>query len=247
MDKESEISKIRKLLNLQFNAEKIGSSGEAYKAAKIVKKLLMEYNLSMGDIGSEEEKNSVNITESDDITTSDRYGSIWKKDLLITIANNNLCSVYTRALNHKMIIIGAEDNVVIVKEFYDYLLKVFRRLAIERFNDAQNEVMQTGRRYSEQGRNRFIRSYLQGVSVGLQENYDSIKPTSSETALVVCHKELINSYLQSGKWFLSDKKERQRKTTVIGEAFDKGIDDGRKVSLNKQLDINNQQKIDFND
>lgn len=140
-----------------------------------------------------------------------------------------------------------EDNVVIVKEFYDYLLKVFRRLAIERFNDAQNEVMQTGRRYSEQGRNRFIRSYLQGVSVGLQENYDSIKPTSSETALVVCHKEMIDSYLHNGKWLLSDKKQRQRKITVIGEAFDKGIDDGRKVSLNKQLDINNQQKIDFND
>lgn len=56
MDKESVISKIRKLLKLQFNAEKIGSTGEAYQAAKMVRKLLMEYNLSMGDIGNEDEK-----------------------------------------------------------------------------------------------------------------------------------------------------------------------------------------------
>lgn len=56
MDRESVISKIRKLLKLQFNAEKIGSTGEAFQAAKMVKKLLIEYNLSMGDIGSEDEK-----------------------------------------------------------------------------------------------------------------------------------------------------------------------------------------------
>jgi len=42
MTKEEVIKKIQKLLKLQYNAEKIGSTGEAYQAAKMVRKLLME-------------------------------------------------------------------------------------------------------------------------------------------------------------------------------------------------------------
>ena len=55
MEKENVIQKIQKLLKLQYNAEKIGSTGEAYQAAKMVRKLLMEYNLSMSDIDTSEE------------------------------------------------------------------------------------------------------------------------------------------------------------------------------------------------
>ena len=51
MAKEQEIlEKIRKLENLRQSAEEIGSEGEAYKAAQIIHKLLMEYNLSMEDV-----------------------------------------------------------------------------------------------------------------------------------------------------------------------------------------------------
>lgn len=250
MDRESVIGKIRKLLKLQFNAEKIGSTGEAFQAAKMVKKLLFEYNLSMGDIGSEDEKlGGAKIKESDDMTTSDKYGNVWKKSLLHVIAKNNLCSMYTRTYNGKMFVIGAEENVVVVKEFYDYLLKVFRRLAIERFNEAQNEAMASGQRYTEKGMNIFIRSYLEGVSVGLQENYDSMKPTSEETALVVSHQEMIEDYLFNQNSYRMDKtKHRQRVRHVIGEAYEQGQKDGREVNLNKQLGHNSkddQLKIDF--
>ena len=249
MEKESVISKIRKLLKLQFNAEKIGSTGEAFQAAKMVKKLLMEYNLSMGDIGSDEEKSNVKMTESDDMTITDRYGNNWKRSLLGVIARNNLCSVYTRTYNQKMFIIGAEENVIIVKEFYEYLLKVFRRLAVERFNEAQTEAMRYGKRYTQQGERKFYRSYLEGVPYGLQENYDSMKPTSEETALVVCHQEMIEDYLVDMKYKMDNRRKRQRRVTVMGEAFEQGQEDGRKVNLNKQLNNNgsNQQQIDFKD
>ena len=42
MKNEDVISKIQKLLRLQMNAEKIGSEGEAFQAAKMVKKLLFD-------------------------------------------------------------------------------------------------------------------------------------------------------------------------------------------------------------
>lgn len=243
MKKDNVINKIRKLLQLQFNAEKIGSMGEAFQAAKIVKKLLLEYNLSMGDINSEDEKNCINIIESEDMTLIDKYGNYWKCALLDTIARNNLCNSYTRTYNKKMFIIGAEDNVVIVKYFYDYLLKVFRRLAIERFNEAQNAAMVEGKRYTEKGEKLFIRSYLEGVSPGLQENYDSMKPTAEVTALVVCHDQMIEDYLNNKEYKFNDKQRKRRKNKVYKEAYMQGKEDGRNVNLNKQLKSNGKDLL----
>lgn len=88
MEKENVISKIRKLLRLQFGAEKIGSMAEACQAANLVKKLLMEYNLSMSDIEDEQQGN-LNMVESEDMTSIDRYGNRWKIELLHVIASNN--------------------------------------------------------------------------------------------------------------------------------------------------------------
>ena len=246
MEKDNVINKIRKLLRLQFNAEKIGSTGEAYQAAKMVRKLLMDYNLSMGDIGNENEDAAINMKESEDITVTDKYGNYWKKSLLHTIAVNNLCDVYTRTYNQKMFIIGAEENVVVVREFYDYLLKVFRRLVIERFNEAQNDAMIHGQRYTEKGKNYFMRSYLEGVSNGLQENYDSMKPTSEETALVVCHQDRIKEFLfNQNNYKMDGTKHRQHRRKVLGEAYEQGQEDGRKVNLNKQLDNKKNEQLKF--
>lgn len=238
MEKNNVINKIRKLLRLQFSAEKIGNIGEASHVAKMVQKLLLEYNLSMGDIEAGEKLCATNIVESEDMSCVDKYGNNWKKSVLHVIAENNLCSLFTRTYNKKMFIIGAQENVIVVKEFYAYLLKVFRRLAIERFNEAQNKVMAEGKRYTEKGEKLFIRSYLEGVSIGLQENYDSLKHTSDVTALVVCHKQMIDDYLNGSKYVFDDKQRRQRKSEILREAYNKGEEDGRNVSLNKQLKNN---------
>lgn len=241
MEKESVISKIRKLLRLQFGAEQIGSMAEACQAANLVKKLLFEYNLSMSDI--EDEKAAVNMVESSDMTSIDKYGNRWKIALLHVIASNNLCRVFTRTYNKKMFVIGAEENVVVVKEFYEYLLKVFRRLSIERFNQAQNEAMLEGKRYTEDGERLFMRSYLEGVSSGLQENYDSLKPTSEETALVVCHNQMIDDYLNESKYKLNDKHRKQRQPRLNGDAYLMGEKDGRNVNLSKQLKNNGSDQM----
>ena len=62
MDKENVIQKIQKLLKLQYGADSIGSIGEAYQAAKMVRKLLMEYNLSMSDIDYHQSAADVEVT-----------------------------------------------------------------------------------------------------------------------------------------------------------------------------------------
>ncbi len=218
-----------------MNAEKIGSEGEAFQAAKMVKKLLMEYNLSMSDIEDEDEKSSINIKQSMDFSSADEYGNYWKKNLMAIICENHLCNVYVRG-NGKMFIIGAEENVAVVKEFYLYLIKVFRRLSLESFNKAQNNAMVNGRRYTEHGRRKYMRSYLEGVTYGLDQNYQSMKPTSEETGLMVCHNQAIEDFLKNGNFHINEGKQRKRrKPDIMADAFLDGEKDGRNVSLNQQL------------
>lgn len=63
---------------------------------------------------------------------------------------------------------------------------------------------------------------------------ESLKPTSEETALVVCHQEAIEEYVNDNyKW--SDSKTRHRQSSVYGDVYDMGCKDGREVSLNRQI------------
>lgn len=239
MEKENVIQKIQKLLKLQYGAESIGSTGEAFQAAKMVKKLLMEYNLSMSDIDTSDGEQKLTMTKSDELAGSDRYGNHWKFQLLGVIASNNLCSAYKR-VSGKMFVIGTEDNVAIVQEFYNYLVKVFRRLAKEHWERKYKEWEQQGYNVEyilfadNTVMNKFFRSYLEGVPVGLQENYDSLKPTSAETALVVCHQEAIDEYVKEN-FTMNDKKPRTRTRKIYGDAYNLGAADGRAVSLNRQI------------
>ena len=239
MEKEKVIQKIQKLLKLQYGAESIGSTGEAFQAAKMVKKLLMEYNLSMSDIDTSDGEQKLAMTKSDELAGSDRYGNYWKFQLLGVIASNNLCSAYKR-VSGKMFVIGTEDNVAIVQEFYNYLVKVFRRLAKEHWERKCKEWEQQGYNVEyilfadNTVMNKFFRSYLEGVPVGLQENYDSLKPTSAETALVVCHQEAIDEYVKEN-FTMNDKKPRTRTRKIYGDAYNLGAADGRAVSLNRQI------------
>ena len=232
MDKESVIQKIRKLLKLQYGAEKIGNSGEAFQAAKIVHKLLMEYNLSLADIQEEQQQEAARIVETDPLSYADQYGVSWKQNLLMIICRYNLCSLIVCPRRKQMNIVGTEANTIVVKEFYEYLLQVFRRLSMERLNEAQNDYLGTGRFMTEPKKKDFLRSYLEGVSRGLQENYESQQPTSQETGLMVCHKELIKEYLNSKS---IGKARRQTAPKVRSDGFSAGFTDGRNVNLNKQL------------
>lgn len=235
MDKVSALQKIRKLLKLQYGAEKIGNSGEAFQAAKMVRKLLMEYNLSLSDIQEEEQQQAARIVETDPLSYADQYGVSWKQNLLMIICRYNLCSLIVCPRRKQMNIVGTEANTIVVREFYEYLLQVFRRLSMERLNAAQNEYLGTGRFMTEPRKKDFLRSYLEGVSRGLQENYESRQPTSEETGLVLCHQQLIKDYMASKS---IGKARRGRATKVRSDGFDAGFNDGRDVNLNHQITAN---------
>lgn len=233
MDKDSVLDKIRKLLRLQYSAEKVGNAGEAFQAAKMVRKLLFEYNLSMNDVNDGDSKGSQSVTESDGISMSDQYSIHWKRRLLGIICQYNLCELLYQPRYKKMRIVGTEANIIICREFYQYLLKVFQRLSMERLDEAQNEAIRYGRIMLPVQKKEYMRSYLEGIPDGLRDNYESHRPTAEETGIVVCHKDMIKSYYRQKDYKIG--KGRNSRIEVIGSAYDVGFSDGRNVSLDRQL------------
>lgn len=60
---DSVLKKLRKLQNLYEGAKKINSEGEANAAAAAIQRLLIQYNLSMDEIGTDEEKSKDTVLE----------------------------------------------------------------------------------------------------------------------------------------------------------------------------------------
>lgn len=243
MEKENVIEKIRKLLKLQYSAEKVGNSGEAFQAAKMVRKLLLEYNLSLSDISTEEQATTTRVVESDAMSYADYYGVVWKQRLLGIICRYNLCSLVVCRTTKKMNIVGTEANMTVVKGFYEYLLQVFRRLSMERLNEAQNEYLGTGKFMTEPMKKDFVRSYLEGVGHGLQENYESQRPTVEETGLVLSHNKLIEDYFKQRD--IRKGRAIRSKSALRADGYGAGYDDGRNVSLNRQIKGARQQSSHY--
>lgn len=233
--KEKVLDKIKKLLKLQSSAEELGNEGEAYAAANAVHRLLTTYNLSLGDI-SDEERDTLNITESDEITYRSPYGSQWKRYLLTLVAINNYCKVLVKPCQQHMLIVGQEDNVAVVKNLYTYLVSSFTSLAPRRRAEFAYRLQQEGRRLTDSGKKKFLHSYFIGAVSGLQENFDSRKPTSEETGLMVCHDAAIEKFLDRQPFYNNkDFRGRKTKEDLMPEGVLYGQKDGQNISLNRQI------------
>lgn len=252
-EREKILARIRKLLNLQENAEKIGSEGEAYAAAAGVHRLLTMYNLSMDEVPLGEEKKQIDIAKTEMFSYATVYGN-WKRELLTIICTYNYCQCLVNTFSKRMCIVGEEQNVAIVKQLYDYLVKAFKRLAQEKWETTvtlygANHCISIPFEIAEQlyGKGKkplFFKSYFKGAWVGLKEQFESLQPTSDETALMVVHTDAINDFLSKDE-FYTGKGVRNRKDSDDMDycAFCAGQEDGRNISLHRQIGEKKQFKI----
>lgn len=250
------LEKIRKLLKLQDSANKVGSKGEAYAAAQGVHRLLTQYNLCLSDIQDLDGEEEVNlkITESQGISYRDKYGT-WRNDLLRVISEYNFCQTLINTYLRKVWIVGEEQNVVVVKNLYDYLVKAFQQLAKDAYSVWAREQQEKNLIIalapvleileSSGEKKKYLRSYYKGAVYGLMEQYESMQQTSEETALVVTHNKAIDDFLQNDKTY-SGKTcyHRSTKEEFNPQAYMSGKKDGRNISLVPQVKGNVQQQIE---
>ena len=260
-EKEKILEKIRKLLNLKESARKVGNEGEAYAAAKGVRRLLLKYNLSMADVGDGETKENIDIGETDYISYNDKYG-YWKRGLLQVLCEFNFCQGLIQTGLKSFSIVGERQNIIVVRQLFEYLAATFKHLASEKFRNWLFESAQDVAEYAavkgkwipfdylvdaikKKEHRTFFRSYYKGAVDGLYEQYRQMQATSEEKALVVTYRNAIDEFLKtmdnySGKTF----HERKKKPTLYADAYFKGVKDGENVSLSPQLKRSQHQILE---
>lgn len=239
--------KIAKLKKLYEGAKEINSEGEANKAAAIMQKLLIEYNLTMEDVGSIEEKNKNNVLD-EKISGNDykTMGGIWEQRVTYVICKWNFCKCYIYGNSYRnLLIVGRKNNIELVKWLTKILKERFYDLAKKRWKEYHKI-----KPYSAISQGVWMRSYLIGCAEGLDENFKKEKENSQKkdnqkservTALVLRSNTEIDEYVkvQHGGEKKSNKGVGRHYNS---DARSTGYNDGRNTNINRPLTNNNNAK-----
>lgn len=232
--------KIAKLKKLYEGAKKINSEGEANNAAALIQKLLAEYNLTMEEVGTAEEKAANNVIhEQISGYTRKSIGGYWEQRLTYVICRWNFCNCYIYGNSYKkLVIVGKKDNLEMVKWLLDMLKERFVAFSNNRYKEYVNGLAEGVKPCSK---DKFQRSYLMGCAAGLdaklkeeheREKKEEVELSTKITALVVRNNAAIDEYVEK-TW---GKVANGRRTTERWDAArSTGYKDGKNTNINKPI------------
>lgn len=246
MDKlEHILNKLRKLMDLQNSARECGQEGEANAAAAGISRLLAEYDLTLQDIPSEvKPQDPVDIER---IEYQFKYTQHrWYWNLLDVVAKHNNCTIVcTRAFekgkqtDKYYSIIGRKKNREVSLYLISFLVHKFIHIGQRKYPEWKIQyIRQTGRMAPSIGS--FMKDYLKGCVVGLNEKMEEQKKTLPEkkmTALVVTNGNAIAEFMKNMKV----KQSRERSKDINGQALAEGYKTGKNVEIQQGLEQKNNQ------
>jgi hypothetical protein len=253
MAKEQEIlEKIRKLENLRQSAEEIGSEGEAYKAAQIIHKLLVEYNLSMEDVpedGPLSEEDKIVYTEENKTYMHGTRIPAWEKQLWAVLAEHFFClAVRTKDERYgygKMRLVGTKVNTDSARYVHDVFCNRLFPLSKTRYMEYTRSFRISREHYRPEPYTRWLDNYLLGCTFGLAE---TLKKDSEQSAMGI--RDLtLRTQNKLMDWF-RENQGRIRTTSTryssSSEALKRGMNDGRNLNLTNGVDSKRHEFIDKN-
>jgi len=236
---DSVLKKLRKLQNLYEGAKKINSEGEANAAAAAIQRILIQYNLSMDEIGTDEEKSKDTILEEKtDGFTYKNIGGEWEFRLLYVLCKWNFCKCFQVGRTYKrLMIFGKKENLETVKWLRSMLAERFVSFSKNRFKEYKKTAEYAMKPISM---DKYQRSYLTGCAAGLdnklKEESDREKAKDVDfgtkvTALVVRNDTAVTEYVEN-KYKVGRGSARREKFDSA-RAF--GFKDGKNTELHKQV------------
>ena len=238
MSLEKVLRKLAKLKNLYEGAKKIHSEGEANNAAVLIQKLLTEYNLTMDEIETEDEKKSALIHEHFSGYEYKSIGGYWELMLTQVVCDYNFCRCFKYGNSYKnLLIIGSKDNIENCKWLVKFLKETFVKLSNVRYKEyCENDMM-----LKQPTKDKFQRSYLIGCAQGLRVKFEEEKEereraekekASRITALAVRNNEAVNKYVEQ-QWGGYGKGRSFSVKYDVANAM--GVRDGKNTTINKQI------------
>jgi hypothetical protein len=253
MTKEQEIlEKIRKLENLRQSAEEIGSEGEAYKAALIIHKLLVEYNLTMEDVPEDapfSEDDTILYTEEDGTYMHGTRIPAWEKQLWAVLAEHFFClAVRTRDEQYgygKMRLVGTKINTDSARYVHDVFCNRLFPLSKTRYIEYIRSFRISRDQYRPEPYTRWLDNYLLGCTFGLAE---TLKKDSEQSAAGI-HDLTLRTQSKLTDWFRENQGRIRTTSTRYSsnsEAVKRGMNDGRNLNLTNGVDSKRNEFIDKN-
>jgi hypothetical protein len=237
MDK-SIIEKLRKLIQHQESAEKMGSVEEAEAFALKIQELLAKYNLSKSDLKQEDV--TAEIIEVRDVVKVPGIGGMSNLEVMKSICKWNWCKVYIMGnkSNNEMMIVGSPENIEICRYIHSSVMKTFLDIGKHKYKERQK--FYDGIKI--EGVDTFMRAFLSGCALGLDlklsEGRQKFENANISCKAIVRMNEIAVTDYVYNKY---GKPEKGRRSSVsdVGGAYEQGVQVGRNVQINKGL---NQSK-----
>lgn len=232
---DSVLSKLRKLKSMYEGAKKINSEGEANAAAAAIQRILTQYNLSMEEIGSDEQKKSdVIVEEQASGFTYKNIGGEWEFRLVYVLCKWNFCKCFQYGKTYKtLLMIGKKENIETVKWLREFLSERFVKFSGNRFNEHKKTAEYAIKPISK---DKFQRGYLMGCVAGLDDKLKEESEIENKnlgvkmTALITRNDSAINEYLSS-----KYSTHYIRRKVNHDNSYAVGYRDGKETQLYKQV------------
>ncbi|MDQ2096664.1 MAG: DUF2786 domain-containing protein [Tychonema bourrellyi B0820] len=220
------VDKIKKLLALATSSNENESTAAAEKASL----LLAQYNLSLADLGPNQQEE---ISESG-VETTPRYVT-WKMILLSGIAEANGCNAMRNTYTGTMFLVGTSTNLTVCTHLYEYLSHAIERRAKYRKGSGRGLAYLNAFRVgcATKLRQRLLEQKSEMEESGIPGVGDvAATPAIVVRSMFEKNQQAIAKYLET----LGGKVKKRTGSQISSEAgFNTGYEVGDQISLHKQV------------
>jgi hypothetical protein len=214
MNRERAIDIARKCMNLSQNNP---SAEEAQTAFLKAQQLMVEYNISLGEV--EESAVEIRVIHAD--LTDFARTPYWKKSLAVIISENFRCMAYTSTVGgygrSKIKLIGLEGEVVLVKELFDFACNVLE-YSVKKYTKIHGSSV----------KNDYIIGFVNGLKAKFKEQVDK-----NNWGLVLVKDALVVREIDKMNFRAGQKSTVQRSHSK--DAYNEGYSRGKSLSKDKEL------------
>lgn len=245
MDKDNDklkkiLEKLRKLMDLKDSALQCGETGEANAAAAAVTRLLLEYDLTLQDIPSEQKVLDPIGVESVPYKLPYMQHP-WYWSMMDVIAEYNHADILrtreTNMLGQRMTsysVVGRRQNREVTLYLISFLGHQFINIGRRQYPEWKIKyIHSTGMTPPPLGV--YMKSFLEGCVIGLADKLHKEKQQFNNekvTALVKSEKMAIDAFLEG----MNVKEARSRKQTLIDSVVYDGVKAGQEISIHKGVE-----------
>lgn len=233
--------KLRKLQKMYNGAKAINSEGEAQAAAAAIQRILLEYNITMEEVGVEKDKNVIEQERWSGFTYKS-IGGWWESRLVNVLCKFNFCRCFCVGASYKtLFIVGTEENRKQVQWFREFLSEKFVELSKKAYKEYLDKFLSDPWNVNSKpmSKDKYQRSFLVGCAVGLENKLEEERERDKQdqeignkvTALVLRKDQELQQWVDTNLGKIGTVHMNQK----YDEARAAGIKTGRNTSLSRPI------------